>query len=703
MRPSHSPCNGLRCDRPALAHSPSHIPRGKGEICLCGAYARYHRPTHKPKPMSDSDICECGAYVSLHKQDKRQRKGRIPSDRTWVKYLMIDGEGIGRKPHRYVILAASDESGKRQWHIADPNGLSSVDCLDFILSLPQDAKTFAYSFNYDITKILQDLPDDIIFRLFRPEKRRDKEGKIRAVHWGQYRLNLVSTKLTIQRGKRRRVIWDLFKFFQCRFVAALTDWGIKADIDSIQSMKEKRSEFSDTDMQTMIDYCLSECRAGSALARKLIEAHNAVDMPLKTFYGPGSTATSLFYKHNIKEQIFPHPDDMHRAATSAFYGGRFEQSVIGAVKGPIYAYDISSAYPYHTTFLPCLVCSVWRKGIGNSEDVSLIRWEFAEPIPPRAAWAPLPHRDEWGQITYPRLSGGGWVWDIEFRAAQKAFPDKLRAVEAWHLKMECEHHPFSFMPAIYRYRKQLGKDGKGIVIKLGYNSVYGKLAQSVGNATFQSWVWAGLITAGCRAQILEAMAQHKKRSNLLGIATDGIYTKERLTLPPPIETDTGPTKPLGGWEEKVYEHGVFFVRPGVYFPLDDDAIDVRARGIGRNNLLEQRQHIIDAFNAGKESVILSSVIRFHGAKTSIHYRQSDNEFIRSEHYGDWTEREIKLSFSPKPKREHRRKDNTLSLVTLEQDNISKPYSRAALQLPDGSITETGELVLAQEIESEQPD
>src|SRR5207247_70056 len=102
-------------------------------------------------------------------------------------------------------------------------------------------------------------------------------------------------------------------------------------------------------------------------------------------------------------------------------------------------------------------------------------------------------------------------------------------------------------------------------IKLGLNSIYGKLAQSQGvNPPFQSWVWAGNITSGCRAQLLEAF-NVKDRWQILMLATDGVWSSSPLSLPTPLDTGTSNSgKPLGGWESKTFPHGVFAVRPGIY-------------------------------------------------------------------------------------------------------------------------------------------
>ncbi len=67
----------------------------------------------------------------------------------------IDGEGQGRFPHRYTYLAASNDI--REWSVENQRGLKTVQCLDFILGLPDNALVVGFSFGYDLTKILATL------------------------------------------------------------------------------------------------------------------------------------------------------------------------------------------------------------------------------------------------------------------------------------------------------------------------------------------------------------------------------------------------------------------------------------------------------------------------------------------------------------------------------------------------------------------
>jgi hypothetical protein len=215
------------------------------------------------------------------------------------------------------------------------------------------------------------------------------------------------------------------------------------------------------------------------------------------------------------------------------------------------------------------------------------------------------------------------------------------------------------------------------------NSIYGKLAQSIGKPKFQNWIWAGMITSGTRAMILDFIGLHKDRNNVLAIATDGIYTRERIVPPKPRDTGTFHLKkPLGGWEEKIYPRGMFFARPGIYWPLsptETEINEMRARGLGRSVLVKNYRAIAGAWAAGEEGARVTQLQRFHGAKSSIS-RNAKPPYIykRSGDYGQWRDRPIDLSFHPMPKRAYIRDDNTLALRIIDSRVLSKPYAKGVV-------------------------
>jgi hypothetical protein len=649
----------------------------------CGKSAFRHRPEHVPV----GDPCEqCHLPANRHRTSRIANKNANPP-----LYIGIDGEGQGRRNHRYVLLGASSEDGSQQWYIDNPDGLTTEECLDFILNLPQvNVKTFGYSLNYDWTKILEDLPNETLYRLFRPELRQrtgaDAVKGPKPVYWRGYRLNLQGTKFTLSKGDRYRVIWDCFKFFQAKFVNALEDWKVgNSELwERMRAMKDQRGNFDKVSKVKVREYCLEECMCMAQLAHKLINAHQAVGLKLKNFYGAGSSGAAMLDVMSIKNCIKIQPKEMNIAVSSAFFGGRFENSVIGTVEGTVYNYDISSAYPYQLYFLPCLVHARWSKtSKRNSIDsarTALVRYSLGPSS--ETTWGPFPFRESSGNICFPIESGGGWVWKDEFIAGEKLFPN-VKFEEAFIYHSNCDCRPFHHIAGYYSERCRIGKEGPGIVLKLGCNSCYGKLAQSVGNGKFQSWVWAGMITSGCRAQILQVMDLHQDKSNILMIATDGVQSREDLIMPTPFDTGTSSTgKPLGGWEKDIHGNGVFYARPGIYFPLNPTAKQlkkVKARGVGKAVVLEHWKDIVDSWEKDNinNAVRIAEVTRFHGAKTSI--TKDEHGYTRSDRYGNWNTRPVDMGFNPMPKRAGINPDGkTLTLRRLSSKNSSTPYKKAML-------------------------
>jgi DNA polymerase type B, organellar and viral len=693
----------------------------------------------------------CGCWSSKHR--KRQPRNRDydrqynrdhPRVNPSARIIGVDGEGQGRRPHQYNYLAAADEFGTGKWSCV-PAGerLTSQECLDFLCDLPRRALVFGYAFLYDLTKVLQDLPNRTLYRLFHEETRavavKSTNGKwritYRPVAWKHYRLNFMNRRFTVERHRpdcasleltitrrprcdcmhvRRVTVWDIFRFFGESFIQSLLKWSVadKARLEQMAAMKERRGQagWNELPAQTIRDYCNEECVYLAKLGRSLIDAHDEADLHLTQYYGAGSTASALLKKMDVLRFRGEFPIRMRKALACAFFGGRFENSVVGPVAGPVWNYDISSAYPYQATLLPCLACGVWEyvpegKTLERRIKVSrlaLIKWCIVRIQKYRqdtSAWGVFPVRAPDGTIAFPISGAGGWTWKDEFLTGRR-FNPHVEAKGAWVYDNDCEHKPFGSLPETYRERVRWGKDAKGIVLKLGPNSVYGKVAQSRGlNPPFQSWIWAGNITSGTRAQLLESLRCAKDPWNVLMFATDGVWSREPLQLPKPLDTGTGDlAKPLGGWEEKSFGRGVFAVRPGIYFPLEPtetELKEVRARGLGKRVLYDKWREIVAAYEAKAPSVELAGIDRFVGAKSAISVSQAGKSYKRSKNYGEWIDHKIKVSFKPAPKRRSVMADGRLEAWPYLPESI--PYKKSFLSFEKLSLLE------AEQIAEEQPD
>lgn len=598
-------------------------------------------------------------------------------------WLGLDGEGIGRTPHRYVMMGISDAAGNHD--IIERNeGLTTKEVLQWLLAVPKGTRLCGYYLGYDWTKILSDLPDASIYRLLRPELRvlpADEGGGFSYVRWGQFKLHYLSGMMRIKRGQEKVTIWDLGKFFQSTFVQALLAWGIlpKAKLDAMQRMKDIRAEFCDRDRESIRSYMISECAALAELAADLEQAHEDVGLKLSTWHGPGSTASAMLKNWGIHEKRGEHPVGVEYAANCAFFGGRFEHSTIGDHDG-CFGYDIVSAYPWQLYNLPCLEHAEWRwiedeKALDTCNQ-ACVSYELTDIGD--VSWAPLPCRLDTGAIVFPRSGSRGYVWLAEYRTARRHFRG-VKFTGAWALFNTCACRPFASILDMFLERERLGKTGKGRVVKNAINSGYGKIAQTIGKPKFASRIWAGIITSGTRAQLLELAVNHKSLSSVKAMATDGLYSTEDLTLPSAPLSQCS----LGSWEKKSMGR-MTFVRPGIYWSHKEDDETVRSRGISKRQFKGQREAVREAIECGDERADIGTSTLFGSAKACV-YKLRDGTFKRSRHYGEWHDIPAYVSLTPAPKR---RPDWSLHRLPNVQ---SIPYDKAALSDDAKALSALGNL------------
>jgi hypothetical protein len=550
------------------------------------------------------------------------------------------------------------------------------------LDIPSAAKVYGYYLGYDWTKILADLPDRDLYLLMRPQLRarpKDEGGGFSPVHWRGYQIDWLAGMVKIRRGDRSVTIWDVGKFYQCAFVVALKDAGIGvSELADIQKMKDARSGFDASESDAIREYCLTECRLLAQLVDQLNDAHVQAGLPLKTWYGPGSAASVALKRMGIADKRGEIPDAMRIPVACAFFGGRFENATIGRVEGPIYSYDIVSAYPAQLVGLPCLEHARWEyttreRDIRKAEQ-ALVAWELTDSRS-RRTWGPLPIRLPNGCIVFPSSGASGWAWLSEFRAAEQAWP-QVRFVGAYVLKRDCDCSPFELISELFETRQRVGrKTAVGLALKRTYNSVYGKLAQVVGNPPFRSQAWAGMITSGTRAMLLGPIGAADDA--ILAVATDGIYSRAPLGL------DTG--ERLGQWEPGEPAEDITLIRPGIYWSGNT----VRSRGLPRKHISKHQEAILRALEAGASEAKLPPVNQFGGAGACI-YRVPSGGIKRAPRYGEWYERPARISFDPRPKR---RPDWGLwELPDVE----SRPYM-PGLVSPDAALLRIAELLAGLDI------
>jgi hypothetical protein len=578
---------------------------------------------------------------------------RTPEYRADVRRIVsVDGEGkTANNRHAYTLLAACDDRGYRDYiehdgserpgelhggarldgshfHADDmaPNhGLSTIRCLDFLLSIP-DGKSdlvISFAFTYDVTKILQDLP----FAALR------EFAELGVTSWNGYVIAGIPRKyFEIWHNGRHCKVWDSFSYWQMSFAKALESSPElftehqQSVIDNIKRMKAERANFDMISDDEIREYCFSECEYLSILYRDFLRHCEDMDLRPSRHSGPGALAESFFRNVHLKDYM---PYGSHNAylaglpvdvAIHSYYGGRFETAVLGSV-GDVIEYDIQSAYPAIAVDLPCLKHGQFMR----AKEFVPGRWGFYF-VGSRTSgpWAPFPFRASAdtgyllngaskGSIAFVH-GGRRWVTSSEVETAIRHFgSEAIPVYSGWVFIPGCNHKPFDQVRELY-IRRKIGnpKPSAGLskVIKLIINSVYGKLAQSIGwkfigtsqsgvnspasykPPEYQCYIWAALITGGTRAKVLDAALLGG--GSVVSIATDGILTTRDIPELPVTDWE------LGTWERTPKED-CWLGMPGIYaFGRTPDDKKFKRRGLDAKYF--PAHHLREAWERGEWKV-----------------------------------------------------------------------------------------------------
>lgn len=501
---------------------------------------------------------------NIQPKNKGKRKNR-PKKAKFEKALFraFDGEGkeIDGIP-QYLLLASSDGD-----YVFNPKGLDTITCFEFLLS-KANKKYVNVMFvgTYDVNMILRDVPKHKILSIW------DNESFKGTLVFGKYWVKYIPRKLfRISDGERTITIWDIFGYFQTSFVKTIESWIPEyPHLQTIIEGKEKRgTSLFDSGLEYVLNYTKLELDAMVHLMNKLRDYLKQANITITRYDGAGSIASALLKKH-----YEPLPLDKHitNLAYNAYYGGRIETYGVGTLNGPLYQYDIRSAYPSIMVDLPKLSGKWHRSKKIHPTNIGLYKvyWETDDNI------CPFPVRDKNGSLLYPQ-SGVTWVWCYELWEALKQKSVYVQVKDGWIFESDSDEKAFAWVRDLYEQRKEWKKQGikAEMVLKLGINSLYGKMAQTVGYnpitgkiPPFHNPIYAGLITSGTRAKLYSAMMQNP--NGIAYCATDGIVSTKPLDLPI--------SENLGDFEETVIQ-GLKVVQSGVYCWKIGDTWKYHYRGL----------------------------------------------------------------------------------------------------------------------------
>lgn len=572
-------------------------------------------------------------YARLNSKARRKAKKQYDGPPRKPTFVAIDGEGTNQPDgdQWYTLMVARTIDGyvdpvtdSKVSHIEKygRGGLATETCLQWLLDIGfyRNQTYVSFFFNYDVNKILHDLKYEELLALW--------QGNWIAWQGKQdvYYIKWIPSKfleVAEYRGEpdekfnphkhlgRKITIYDTSGFFQSSFVKALEDWGVltQEQVQSIAEMKARRNDFQAEERADIYRYCQRECYSLCVMMNRLADALWDAELYLREWHGAGAIAKYMFTKYGVKEHLETHPPEAEDAVLGAYFGGRIEMFQQGYFPEGLYDYDLQSAYPSAAITLPSLKGAIWthrsfeqpRKPSGTGLSMSLISptvtshmdglwllsWDVTEKLKgSRSKYripgliGPLPHRSG-GRITFPFQGGPTWVHAEEAKTAVDIFgAENFTLHEVWSLDITTDDLPFKFLAHMARERIAAKKAGqsKHKPMKLGMNSVYGKLAQGQTDPNkvpdFLSYYHAGRITARTRAKLLRAGVSAGPA--LVAIATDGIFTTAPIRG---LEFGDMP----GSWEDATgHREPTLVVAPGILF--SESGQIKKTRGFSRTSL-----------------------------------------------------------------------------------------------------------------------
>ena len=534
---------------------------------------RQKRKDAKRYAAMKADPDKRAAYLDRQRA-KDKRRDRAEAQTKEVDFIGLDGEGLyedGSDRQIYALLTAS--TGDVLFGRAGP---STGAVFDWLLDLKRrypSHRFVCFAGNYDFNFWLKDVPRERLQYLW------DHGTAHLKIEGRSYMVTYIPSKMiTITRGRyvayvdeagkmarkwKREIgikVEDCFGFYQKSFVKSLKEWkiGTAEDVAFIASLKANRKRFTFADLEEVKRYNLRECELLVQMLKALEATLRGAGIFVTGWYGAGVIASALMKAHEVKLHLDrPKHPDLDEATRRAYFGGRVQTFQLGLFP-KVHAYDVNSCYPWAMSLLPSLI-GKWRKvkGYAPGEAWALyrVRWRLWEGC----RLGPFPYRiDKTKAIIWP-WEGEGYYWAPEVDAAFAIYGHLIEVLEGYVFTPDDpEARPFAYVPELYAVRKQYkaANDPRHIVLKLGLNSSYGKLAQGSsynGIPPFQSFVWAGLITSLSRAKLLTAASADPQA--LIAIATDGLWA----TRPLPIACDDT----LGGWEGQTGKD-FFILKPGLY-------------------------------------------------------------------------------------------------------------------------------------------
>ena len=609
----------------------------------------------------------------------------------------VDGEGGNDEhgQHHYYLLRAGSEVLEND----DRSPLRPEQILQFLCDLDKSYLYVSYYFDYDVTMILRKLPWDKVARMLDMECRQipGKPCSRFPVDWKGFQFDYLPHKefrvhkrigseiVHTDHGARRRwkyskwtIVSDVGTFFQRKFCTADPEKPGALDLwfreeryapmlAKIAEGKKQRETFTHVTEDERL-YNEAECIMLAELMERFRAMCERKGLRPTLYQGPGHLVSAALRgkvpKNKELEEFWGSPHAL--MANAGYYGGRFEACQFGDIPGPVYQYDINSAYAntYHT--LPCLLHGQWEKTSSMPTGgifVGEVSFRHKEGLNVNT----LPVRTKEGILVFPREATGVY-WSPELQIASR-YGD-VHWHTGWRYHPACDCSLFDFVPELYKERQRLGKDTAGLVLKTLLASIYGKLAQSIGCAPYSNPVWAGMITSSVRSVLIEGALAGGYGDDVVALATDGIFCRDPRALPIGVE--------LGQWSETIHE-SMFSVQSGIYFlPGKNRQSKHKTRGTSQAIIARHEQEFRDVWAEfvanGTLRPIVVTVNQFIGLSLANARNKPDTA-------GEWVRSPKSIVFDFLSKRTNLMRDMRGTVLHTEPlpgsaNLYSAPYSRS---------------------------
>ena len=528
-----------------------------------------------------------------------------------------DGEGanLDTGDHVYNLLANSFGH-----YITNPDGLSTQECLQFLLRTSKpSAINVIYGGSYDVNMILRDVPEQRVRELWTNGK---TSWKNYTLHYAnRKRFSVHEWKLGVKNPVRNIILWDVIGFYQASFVKAAKKWLGEDFVEGldifklIEETKKKRNTFRITQLDEILKYNYAECQLLVIMMKALFKALSEAGIRLKRFDGAGAIASAILSQWNIIAHMGEVPTEVVEWSQYAYSGGRIEAPMVGNLdpeRGKnVYRKDVNSAYPFAALSLPSYAGARWsfdKEWNGNSFSIVEVEWQYQRESLFYPLWYRLPN----GSILYPR-SGRGRYYGIEVQSLFDHYQEHkdFEIVSACNVELGiADASPFGFIEEIYNKRREFKRQGSMAheAIKLGMNSIYGKLAQQAGYRNgriprYHHLLWAGQITSTIRHLLYECAMQ--KRNTIVAFATDAIISLDNIVL---REGDG-----LGEWSPDTFT-GITLVQAGVYWlHHKQEGWGEKYRGFDVGSLT--REGIVECWNRNQKYE--AKLTRFYGMGSAV--------------------------------------------------------------------------------------